>query len=75
MTYQEIAVHIRNLPLHERLELLDVLTRSLKEELEPSALRQSSLNRIRGIGKPDGRAPTDQEIRDDYTDFLARKYS
>lgn len=75
MTYQDLASQIRRLPLQERLELLDVLTHSLKDELELSAPRKSSLERIRGIAKPNGEAPTDSEIRSDYTDYLARKYS
>lgn len=74
MTYQEIAVQIRRLPLRERLELLDVLARSLKDELE-SAQPKSSLERIRGIGKPDGVPPTDAEVNEDYTNYLLRKYS
>lgn len=74
MTYQEIAVQIRRLPLQERLDLLEVLARSLKDELEPTS-HTSSLERIRGIGKPDDVPPTDVQISDDYADYLQRKYS
>jgi hypothetical protein len=54
MTYQEIAAHIRRMPVQERLELLDVLARSLKDDLELPGRVTSSLERIRGIAKPDG---------------------
>jgi hypothetical protein len=75
MTYQEIAAQIRRMPVQERLELLDVLARSLKDDLEFQGRVTSSLERIRGIAKPDGESPSDSEIKDDYTNYLLRKYS
>ncbi len=75
MTYQELAEQVRQLPLRERLDLLHVLTLSLKDELNPPSQNASTLARIRGIAKPNGKVPTDSEIREDYTDYLARKYS
>lgn len=73
MTYQEIAAQIRRLPLQERLELLGVLTHSLKDEFEWSAPRSSSLERIRGIARPNGETPTDSEISEGYTDYTVWK--
>lgn len=75
MTFQEIAAHIRRMPVQERLELLDVLARSLKDDLELPGRATSSLERIRGIAKPDGEPPSDSEIKGDYTDYLLRKYT
>ena len=75
MTYHDLATQIRRLPLQQRLELIEVLTRSLKDELELTNSPRSSLERIRGIAKPDGETPTDSEINDGYTDYLVKKYS
>lgn len=75
MTYQELAAQARQLPLRERLDLLHVLTLSLKDELNRSGQNGSTLERIRGIAKPHDETPTDGELREDYTDYLARKYS
>jgi hypothetical protein len=75
MTYQELVTHIRRLPLHERLELLNVLALSLKDELNPPGQHGSTLERIRGIAKPEGPPPTDEQIEEDYTNYLMEKYS
>jgi hypothetical protein len=75
MTYQELAAEIVRLPLPERLALLELVTRSLREELARQPRAGSLAARLRGIGKPDGPPPTDDELRSDYTDYLAEKYS
>lgn len=45
---------------------------------EPTMLSAESqmeiVRRLRGIAKPDGPPPTDDEIREMYTDYLAEKY-
>lgn len=64
MTYQELAVQVRRLPLRERLDLLDVLTRSLRNDL-PVTHTESVLAQIRGIGKPAGVPPSDAEVEAD----------
>lgn len=74
MTYQELATHIRQLPLRERLDLLHVLTLSLKDELDSSRQNASTLERIRGIARPDGEPPTKQQMQEEYTDYLMKKY-
>lgn len=75
MTYQELAAQVRQLPLRERLDLLHVLTLSLKDELDSPNQAPSALERIRGIAKPDSEPPTNQERKADYADYLAEKYS
>ncbi len=75
MTYQDIATQARRLPLRQRLELLEVLTSSLKDDLEPRLASPSSLARIHGIAKTDGEMTADFEEKDDYTTYLLRKYS
>jgi len=76
MTYREMAVEIERLPLDEQLALLEVLSRSLRKTLTQSNTRKSgkSLKLVRGMLKPDGPMPTDEELKEDYTDYLIRKY-
>lgn len=75
MTNPELATHIRQLSLLERLELLDILTRSLRDELMPQAIHPSALTRIRGIAKSEGLQLTDEQLKADYTKYLMEKYS
>ena len=100
MTYQEMVAKIPRLSVQERLALLELISRSLRDELaQPAAAPTedaeaivkrlyrilkteaplpntgSSLSRILGIAKPDGPPPTDEEIKEAYTDYLIEKYS
>ncbi len=75
MTYQELLTEISQLPLDERLALLEALTHSLRAELRPPARAGSSVQRVRGLLKPAGPAPTDAEIQEDYTRHLIEKYT
>ena len=76
MTYREMAVEIERLPLNEQLALLEALTRSLRKALTQSDTKEpgKSLKLVRGMLKPDGPMPTDEELKQDYTDYLIRKY-
>jgi hypothetical protein len=82
MTYQEIVAQVTRLPAHERLELIEMLTRSLREEVlfkehDAPTIEQklAALNRLEGIVTTDGPAPTDEELHEDYVDYLTRKYT
>ena len=75
MTYLELAAEIIRLPVHERLSLLELVTRSLHEDVSPHVRTKSLAARLRGIARPDGSAPSDAEVREDYTTYLERKYS
>ena len=76
MTYHDMAVEIERLPLNEQLALLEVLTRSLRKTLTQSDAKKSgkSLKLVCGMRKPDGPMPTDEELKEDYTNYLIRKY-
>jgi hypothetical protein len=90
MTYGEMTLELTKLPLKERLALIEMLTRSVREELiswsvtdqpvelqESAALRPkpgSSLSRVLGMLKPDGPMPTDDELKEDYIKYLTGKY-
>ena len=87
MTYREIVAQAKELPLDEQWlvvkELLDALkieTLAAKER-ESAEARQRRLASIApasamlGIIRPEGHIPTDEEIKEDYTNYLIRKYS
>jgi len=62
MSTQELIIQIQELPLEERLTLMEAITRSVHEELRPR--RRVPVEEIRGIAKPDGPMPTDEELKD-----------
>ena len=73
MSTQELLIQIQKLPLEDRLTLLEALTRGLQEEKRPR--KRVPVAEIRGIAKPDGPIPTDEELKEDYTRYLMEKYS
>jgi len=75
MTREELLSEIERLPLAERVELLEVITRSVREEIQPRARREGTVGRLRGIAKPDGDVPSDEELKEDYVSYLTEKYS
>ena len=75
MTHEQLIKEIRQLPLEQRMELLEVISRSVREELRPRERRESIVSRLRGIAKPDGPPPSDEEIKEDYARYLTEKYS
>ena len=88
MTQEEIINTIRQLPLNERVELLEEISRSVKEELRSAGAAKDQANdstqreeklaafhRLRGMLKTNEPPPTDQELKDDYVNYLEKKYS
>jgi hypothetical protein len=75
MTQKQLIEEIRQLPLEERMKLLEAISRSVREEMRPRERRESAVRRLRGIAKPDGPLPSDEEIKEDYTRYLTEKYS
>jgi hypothetical protein len=75
MTYAELVAGVRRLSAVERLALLEVLARSLREDFAAPARAGSSLERVRGMARPDGPLPSDQELHDAYVDYLVKKYA
>ena len=74
MTYREIVAEIERLPEAEQQALLLWLVkrariepRRVNKEIPPATL-------VRGMLKPEGPLPTDQELHDDYVEYLIRKY-
>jgi hypothetical protein len=75
MTHEELIREILRLPLEQRSELLEAIKRSLQEEMHPQERRRDAVRRLRGIAKPDGPPPSDEEIKEGYTRYLMEKYS
>lgn len=76
MTYKQIVEEAMRLPLQERLSLLDTLIHSIQQEFGEKRKSQtgSSLNRVFGVLKTDGLAPTDEVLSKEYVDYLVEKY-
>lgn len=107
MVDHEIVERVTRLPASQRLQLIELLSRSLRNELQAPARsaeqptdtsvaemsakqaaierlagslklavpEDSSLWRVLGIGATDAPAPTDEELEEDYVNYLTRKYS
>jgi hypothetical protein len=75
MTQEQLINEIRRLPLERRVELLELISRSVREEMRPRGERESLVERLRGIIKFDGEPPSDEELKDMRADYLLEKYS
>lgn len=92
MTQKQLIEQIKQLPITDRVALIEAISRSLREELEADgraslsdaslsdgtderARRVSAVSRLRGIAKSDGPPRSDEELKEDYTRYLAEKYS
>jgi hypothetical protein len=75
MTREEIVKEIRQLPVAEREAVVEEITRSIREEIQPVETRVSVVDQLYGIAKPDGPMPSDDELKEDYIRYLTEKYS
>lgn len=75
ISYQDIIVAVRQLPNEKRLTLMEELVHLLAAEWQPPRSAGSSLDRVRGMLKPLAEpSPSEDELRDAYTDYLIEKY-
>jgi hypothetical protein len=75
MTQEDLIDEIKRLPLAQRVEILAAISRTVREERQARKSRESIVSRLRGIAKPDGPPPSDEELQDDYIRYLMEKYS
>lgn len=75
MIDQNLITEVENLSLDEQLSLLRILIKSINRSTERDKVLQASVERVRGMLKPTGAMPTDNELREEYTDYLIRKYA
>lgn len=72
--YTEVVSKVKRMSQAEKLALLRVLADSLTQEA-PKAKRKHTLKSLYGALRPkDGRIPTDDELKQDYVNYLAEKY-
>jgi len=88
MTQQEIFREVVSLPFKEQAELIEKIGRNLKQSIAENGNdnsdqkrefskeeRHAAIQRLRGIARVEGKpAPTDEEIKEDYTNHLLEKY-
>jgi hypothetical protein len=76
LTYNELLVEIKQLPLEKRLLLLETLSHSVREEIiKDTGLKGSPAEKVRGLAKPDGPMPSDEELKEDYVNYLLEKHA
>lgn len=77
MSTQELIAEIRKLPVSEQRRIFQALRGSLGDASEASSADRADVpaSELRGIAKPDGATPTDEQIKDDYTRYLSEKYT
>jgi hypothetical protein len=91
MTQQQFIEEVKRLSVTERIALLEIISRSVREELEAGGetpggaacdearsrreRRAAAVRRLRGLLKVEGAAPSDAELKEDYVTYLSEKYS
>ncbi|MDX6530576.1 MAG: hypothetical protein QOH41_2866 [Blastocatellia bacterium] len=85
MTKEEIVREARQLPLNERKAAADEITNSIQAEIEANGSvmthegnleeKLAAFHRLYGMLKTDDPPPTDEELREDYINYLTEKYS
>lgn len=74
MTYEQLFAEARRLPVLERLRLLEAIARSLRDEGDAMPLRGVPASELEGRLKTEDPPPTDEELREDYVNYLIEKY-
>jgi hypothetical protein len=72
LSYTDLLAEIKLLPTDEKFLLLEAITKFLREET--TAKNTDWVKRLHGIAKPEGRMPTDEELKEDYINYLEEKY-
>ncbi|HEX8177929.1 MAG TPA: hypothetical protein VF525_00155 [Pyrinomonadaceae bacterium] len=62
MTHEQLINEIKQLPLEQRVELLKIISRSVREEMQPRVPGWSVDNLLRNSTKPDNSPLIDQEL-------------
>jgi hypothetical protein len=77
----ELIEQIIHLPIAERVEIIERISRSVREDLRQKSEeisfeeRKKAVDKLRGIAAiEDKTAPPDEEIKEDYTNYLSEKY-
>ncbi len=76
MTQEELIKEIKQLPLDRQKEIVDVITRNVRERTHPLEDRLGIVSRLRGIAKPEdsGRDTQAEVARDGHLSISQRLY-
>jgi hypothetical protein len=82
MMRAELIEQIIHLPIAERVEIIERISRSVREDLRESEAEKPSLeerkaayNRLRGIASVKGKTPpSDEEVKEDFMNYLSEKH-
>lgn len=85
MTQQQIVQEFKNYPKAQKSVVIRQLLRIFADDLEDTPQpsdselsieeRKAIVDSLRGIAAVEGKTPpTDEEIKEDYTNYLAEKY-
>lgn len=78
MFYREIVSEAKRLPLGQQLQLVEELLRTMRQAatlpVRPKRRRVVPFKQLRGALKVEGLLPTDDELKDAYTEHLMEKY-
>jgi hypothetical protein len=75
MTIQDLLFEIKALSVFEQLLLLESLSRMVREQWSVQPRSGSALSRVRGLLKPEGQMPTDEDLAMIHDEHLMEKYS
>ncbi len=82
MIHQQVLEQIYHLPIAERIEIIEKVSRSVREDLNETenkenkfAERSAAIKRLSGIAKTDNPPMTKKDERQIIEDYLTEKYS
>ena len=77
----ELIEQIIHLPIVERVEIIEKISRSVREDLRDNKTpeisleeRKAAVERLRGVAKTDNPPMTKEKMREEYYNYLAEKY-
>lgn len=74
MMLDSLVLEIRQLPLLTRLALVEIIAESVRQELAEGAEAALAEPLTQGMLRPEGQLASDQELKDDYINYLIDKY-
>jgi len=82
MMQAELIEQIIHLPIAERIEIIERISRSVREDLrgsDPKDLtfdeRNAAYHRLRGIASVKGKIPpSDEQVKEDFINYLSEKH-
>ncbi len=77
----ELIEQIIQLPIAERVEIIEKISRSLRKDLRENNIekpsleeRKAAIERLRGMAETENPPMAKEEVREEYYNYLAEKY-